>query len=196
MCGHTSWRPVEGAGGDSASWCGTRPCCSTLRGCWPGTGRVLGNESSGTSSLLLEAGPALVSRSSWICCLSASTSLRLSLPGSPQQCSESWRKKSPLTLCPIPSLCHFPTYAWDLALPQLLKDLFPNSSASGLALSTLSPACCFPSAFLPTRGLRAIVLGSDIAQLLATCLTWGQFLYFSELRFLNNRTYLAVFCED
>ena len=130
------------------------------------------------------------------CCLSASTSLRLSLPGSPQRCSESWRKKSPFTLCPIPSLCHFPTYAWDLAPPQLLKNLFPNTSASGLAPSTLYPPCCFPGAFLPMRKLRAIVLGSDIAQLLAPCLTRGQFLCFSELRFLNNRTYIIVFCED
>lgn len=61
---------MEGAGCDSASWCGTVPCRSTLRGCWPEAGRVLGHESSGTSSLFLEAGPALVSRSSWMLPLS------------------------------------------------------------------------------------------------------------------------------
>lgn len=107
------WR---GAGCDSTSRCRVLPCCSILSGCWPGADLVLGNESSGIA-LLLEAGLALVSRSSWIWCLSAPTSLRLSIPGSPQRCLESWRKKGP---SPSGRLI-FHHFATSLLVPEALS---------------------------------------------------------------------------
>lgn len=99
------------------------------------------------------------------CCLSASTSsLRLSLPGSPQQCSESCRKKS-LTLCPIPLPLPLPHLSLDLAPPQLLKD-FPKQYP--LLVWHFQPCLLLLPRCLPANegAGRAIVLGSDIAQLL------------------------------
>lgn len=109
-------------GCDSTYQCRTVPCCSILCGCWPGAGLVLGNESSDISSLLLEAGLLLVSRSSW--CISVPTSLCLSLHSSSAVFVDLGEERpfTPLQTN-FPSSCHLPTCSSDLKPSQLLKDL-------------------------------------------------------------------------
>lgn len=129
------------SGCDSACQCRVVSCCSILSGCWPEPGLVLGNESLNTSSLLLEAGLALVSRSSCIRCVSVPTSLCLSLPGPPQQMFGVLEEERPLVLLEVKCII--------LSLPNSFLRPYSFPSCQGSVCSHTYQLRIWPSSTFP-----------------------------------------------
>lgn len=165
------WR----AGCGSASWCGTVPCCSTLCGCWPGAGRVLGNESSGTQFAL--GGRPSVGFKVLLDLLPLSFHFTASQP--PWVSSAVFRilqeRKAPHPLpysipLPLPHLClrPCPSPASEGSFPKHIRFW---SGTFNLVSSLLLPRC------LPANeGAESDSFGVQTLSSAATCLTRGQFL--------------------